>query len=54
MKDYEDAVVSTCAYRNQIEYVVTRNVKDYEQSKVRAIMPGDLLVLLTNEDKKSC
>jgi predicted nucleic acid-binding protein len=50
MKDYEDAVVSTCAYRNQIEYVVTRNLKDYEQSKVRAIMPGDLLVLLTNEE----
>jgi predicted nucleic acid-binding protein len=50
MKDYEDAVVSTCAYRSQIEYVVTRNGKDYEQSKVRAIMPGDLLVLLMSEE----
>lgn len=42
MKDYEDAVVSCCANRNQMDYIVTRNIRDYEQSKVKAILPEDL------------
>ena len=39
IKDYEDAVVACCAYRSQIDYIVTRNIKDYAASKVRAISP---------------
>lgn len=39
MRDYEDAIVACCAYRNQVDYIVTRNIKDYAGSKVRAILP---------------
>lgn len=50
MKDYEDAIVSCCAYRNGIRYIVTRNIKDYEQSKVPAIAPGDFIKMLSEDE----
>lgn len=43
IKDYEDAVVSCCAIRNQIDYIVTRNIKDFELSKIKAILPDDFM-----------
>jgi len=46
MKDYEDAVISCCAKRNQMDYIVTRNVKDYEHAKVKVLLPEDLLKLV--------
>lgn len=49
MKDYEDAVISCCAKRNQMDYIVTRNVKDYEHSKVKALLPEDLLKLVLQD-----
>lgn len=39
IKDYEDAVVANCASRNDIEYIITRNVKDFMNSSVKAIQP---------------
>lgn len=43
MKDYEDAVQSSCAERMKADYIVTRNLKDFEQSAVSAISPSDAL-----------
>lgn len=51
MKDYEDAVVSCCAYRNQIGYIVTGNIKDYLQSNVSAILPDAFVKLLSENDE---
>lgn len=42
-KEYEDAVIASCANRNQMDYIVTRNIRDYECSKVKALLPNDLL-----------
>lgn len=50
MKDYEDAVVSCCAYRTQMKYIVTRNMKDYEQSPISAILSDEFIRLLAEED----
>lgn len=50
VKDYEDAVVSSCADRNQINYIVTRNIKDYEQSKVKALLPDELLKIISQSE----
>lgn len=41
--DYEDAVQSICAARIKADYIVTRNLKDYRNSKVPAIKPSELL-----------
>lgn len=51
VKDYEDAVVSSCANRNQMNYIVTRNIRDYEQSKVKALLPGELLKLISQNEE---
>lgn len=45
MKDYEDAVISCCAKRNQMDYIVTRNIKDYEHSKVKVLLPDEFIRL---------
>lgn len=42
-KDYEDAVQSACAVRLKANYIVTRNIKDFAESKVTAIKPTELL-----------
>ena len=36
-KDYEDAIQSACATRIKANYIVTRNIKDFSESKVTAI-----------------
>ena len=41
--DFEDALQSACAVRIKAQYIVTRNVRDFENSKVSAIEPSELL-----------
>lgn len=43
--DYEDAVVESVAFRIGADYILTRNIKDYVNSKVPAVTPTDLLNL---------
>lgn len=42
-KDYEDAIQSACAVRIKANYIVTRNIKDFADSRVTAIKPSELL-----------
>jgi predicted nucleic acid-binding protein len=42
-KDFEDAVQSVTAERIQADYIVTRNVRDFVDSKVMAYTPSELL-----------
>lgn len=51
MKDYEDAVISCCAERNQMDYIVTRNIKDYEKSKVKVLLPDDFIKLVSQDEE---
>ena len=48
INDYEDAVMSETAFRNSVDYIVTRNEKDYSNSKVRVLLPKEFLNLLHN------
>ena len=41
-KDYEDALQSACATRIKANYIITRNIKDFANSKVAAIKPSEL------------
>jgi len=43
MADFEDAVQASCAARINADYIVTRNVKDFEKSSVPAVSPEDIL-----------
>ncbi len=41
--DYEDALQSVAAKRIRADYIVTRNIKDFNGSRVTAIKPEELL-----------
>ena len=51
VKDYEDAVISCCAVRNKMDYIVTRNIRDFEQSKIQAVLPDDLMKIVMNREE---
>ncbi len=40
--DYEDALQSVCASRAKVNYIVTRNIKDFKNSLVPAVKPSEL------------
>ena len=41
--DYEDAIQAATAERIAADFIVTRNVRDFKQSKVFALTPGEFL-----------
>ena len=43
MIDFEDALLAACANRWDADFIVTRNVKDFEGSPVSAISPEGFL-----------
>ena len=43
MKDFEDAVQSKCAKNHGIKLIITRNIKDFVNSPVKAVTPEDFL-----------
>lgn len=43
MDDFEDALQSICATRLKADFIVTRNLKDFKNSKVMAIKPSELI-----------
>ena len=43
MQDFEDAMQSAAAQACNAQYIVTRNVKDFVNSPIRAITPGEAL-----------
>ena len=42
-KDYEDAIQSACALRVKADYIITRNCRDFMDSRVQAVMPAEFL-----------
>ena len=47
--DYEDAVVERTALKTDMDYIITRNVKDFQQGVVKAILPDDFIALIEEE-----
>lgn len=43
MKDFEDALIAESCARNGIDFILTRNQKDFLTSPVRAISPKDFV-----------
>lgn len=42
-KDFEDCLLATCAKSINCDYIVTRNIKDFESFAVPAITPTDFM-----------
>lgn len=45
-RDFEDAVQMMAAVQCKAEYLVTRNVKDFQPAPLSVIQPGELLALI--------
>lgn len=43
MKDFEDAVQAKCAKSHRLNLIITRNIKDFINSPVKAITPEDFI-----------
>ncbi|MCL1999358.1 MAG: PIN domain-containing protein [Turicibacter sp.] len=43
MTDFEDALLAFCAARHGVDFIITRNVKDFNLSPVPAITPQDFV-----------
>lgn len=41
--DFEDAVQMVCATRLKTDFIITRNIRDFKDSRVPAIKPSELL-----------
>lgn len=41
--DFEDAVQMCCANRIKADYIITRNIRDFKESKVPALKPSEFL-----------
>lgn len=41
--DYEDALLDACAKRGKVDCIITRNLKDFNNSPVKTISPEDFL-----------
>ncbi len=47
--DFEDAVMIETAARTEVDYIVTRNIKDFARSSVSILTPKDFLSKLMTE-----
>ena len=43
ISDFEDAILAETAYRNNVEYIITRNTKDFAKSVVPVATPSEFL-----------
>ena len=46
VSDYEDAVIERTAAKAEMDCIITRNVKDYQDGMVKAMLPGDFIALM--------
>lgn len=46
IKDYEDAVIEVSGLEEEINYIITRNLKDFKYSKIKALSPEEFLLLI--------
>ena len=45
IKDFEDAVIEVSAVKENADYIVTGNLKDFKKSVIKAISPDELLAI---------
>jgi predicted nucleic acid-binding protein len=41
--DFEDALQMVCAEKFEADFIMTRNIKDYKLSQIKAISPSDFI-----------
>mgnify|MGYP000668613701 CR=1 FL=1 len=44
--DYEDAVIEVSAKQEEIDYIITRNLKDFAAGEIEALSPEEFILLI--------
>jgi len=47
--DFEDAVIEVSAIERKIDYIITRNIKDFKKSIIPSKTPEELILLIKDE-----
>lgn len=50
ISDYEDAVIEQVSRRSGIDYIVTRNQKDYKEGVMKVILPEEFIKLIEQSE----
>lgn len=50
MPDFEDAIIAQAAARNGVDFIITNNLKDFENSPVRALSPQQFVEFFKPRD----
>ena len=50
VNDYEDAVVERTAIKADMDYIITRNVKDFQGAMIKTMLPDDFIALMEAEE----
>ena len=45
INDYEDAVIVASASAKRINYIITKNIKDFKNSQIKALLPEEYLAI---------
>lgn len=48
-QDFEDAVQMVAALQSKVDFLVTRNIKDYQPALLPVMQPADLLATLSDQ-----
>ncbi|MDR3196756.1 MAG: PIN domain-containing protein [Planctomycetaceae bacterium] len=46
LNDFEDAVIEISSKEKKIEYIITRNIKDFRKSQIKAVVPEEFLIII--------
>ena len=46
LPDFEDSLQDQCARAFKCDYIITRNIKDFANSGIRALLQDDFLILI--------
>lgn len=51
--DMEDCLQSKCAEEFSADYIITRNIKDFQYSTIPAVLPDDFLHIINSDNNNS-
>lgn len=49
-RDFEDCLQDKCAATISADYIITRNVKDFERAEVRAVTPDEFREIINGKN----
>lgn len=49
INDFEDALIEELSYQTKLQYIITRNTKDFKNSRIEVVTPKKFLTICKNQ-----